>query len=1466
MNRLAQIAGSILVFGALLLPGVTLAQTEPNPVALMAIISMLLDDSGVGAPSDSGELQGRWRLDEKVGQIAADSSSYRRDGKVLCNEQAVCAPLWVAGRLGGALRFDGISSYVSLPNDSLHQRGDITLSLWFKTTVGDHTQTLLSGAEQFNTNSSRIALLANQQISYYTGERSWERETWAVPPFADDSWHQLSIVRSDTFNEVTLYLDGVSYGAKFPGMDLIDVEPEALIVGLEQDSVGGRFDANESFSGEIDDIQIIARALPRHEVELAYENRNWHRFSVQIDRSSDDAEYPGNPNLGDWDLDFHQHEIGLRFNRIGIPADATIEKAYVEFRSNSTTGPLISVPIFGELSPNPVTFSDSNPIGGRVRTTTSSHWNPIPWSWYQVYRTPDLANIVQEIISQSGWTQGNSLALLFEEGMDSDRRGAISYDYVPEHAARLVVYFSGGELDGSPPEAPANLQAVASSTAIDLSWDHTEDAQSAVSHYVVYRQKGSSAREVIASLQKQNRPPRYTDTHAVPGVSYAYSVTAVNHAELESAFSAPAIALAQSPFASFAHWPLNESSGTTATDMGPNSKHGQLVNGPLWIASGVNGGALQFDGVDDRINLPYSVLNGAKSVSVSMWLKTASTQQYQSLISGANAHHHDAFRMMLIDGDRMQFIHNADTVDWDIEPISDDAWHHVLMIANDATNGVSLYIDGVFQGAERLTLDAVQIDPGGLVVAQDQDSVGGDFDEDQAFIGALDEIRIEPRVISWTEIQNQVLMDTSPPTVPGALSATPGDGALVNLSWAAASDGESGICKYRIYRGTQPGNETLAFEVGDVTQVSDSQAAANTHYRYRVSAVNCVAMEGGLSAVAIVDSGSDAAISLQTISSGAWSDTAVRRVLRVFAYGGHASDAQITAWADMAPNQAIAQILTFNKTNALLSPAEDASAAHADGLLALQNFWGSEDPGNPMRWDKREDYHSLYFNSSDSSSVSYSNLERAWTQAIATRGLNPFLHKMAFFLSNYQMSISQFKTGPALIRDYYDTLLDALATQTSFIDVINAGAKHAAVAKAYDHDDNRYYNDTLEFKGNDDFAREYFQLFFAIQGESEDPLYHEDVTIENNAMLLTGMELDRQEQAYGSDNSNDWDRAPIVFNDHIDTTGDYIYNQSNHHGNCLEILHKVICGASAAAKLDALSPIAANHSESLANLPLFLINLFADDNLTPDKSRTIQAAWREADFNLLAFLRRYAISSAFHAGDTYKYLSSFDRNLMLFNLITLDNHETFLGLDYNQNAEQWLDYLGLHPFSPSHDVFGHQTGLEAANTPGVFKRNYDFEVDQNTLQKTRQLYFLDGSEIDATTWYKDWGGRIPDDGSGNYVVAQVADWLWKQLIGDGGKHFDLIAKSQLYALLARGDDFGYVAVDEGVYGDRAHAFTSEELTNDVGLSALLATLGAETMALGSADVKDERREANARVGQAVQFIAMLPYSFVVEGQ
>ena len=135
-----------------------------------------------------------------------------------------------------------------------------------------------------------------------------------------------------------------------------------------------------------------------------------------------------------------------------------------------------------------------------------------------------------------------------------------------------------------------------------------------------------------------------------------------------------------------------------------------------------------------------------------------------------------------------------------------------------------------------------------------------------------------------------------------------------------------------------------------------------------------------------------------------------------------------------------------------------------------------------------------------------------------------------------------------------------------------------------------------------------------------------------------------------------------------------------------------------------------------------------------------------------------------------------------------------------------------------------------------------------------------------TTWYKDWGGTIPTGTGGEYVVSEVADWLWQRLVADGGENFDIVARSQVYALLAWGLDFGHMATVVTSETDPERVYSTLELTTDPVLMALITILAADVVALDGADPDGDRLVANQRVGQAVQFISMLPYTFALEGR
>ena len=74
-------------------------------------------------------------------------------------------------------------------------------------------------------------------------------------------------------------------------------------------------------------------------------------------------------------------------------------------------------------------------------------------------------------------------------------------------------------------------------------------------------------------------------------------------------------------------WPFDEGTGTTTEDKSDNDNHGALENEPSWT-EGINGNALEFDGVNDYVSIPggtWDDFDETDSYTLECWFKTTTT-------------------------------------------------------------------------------------------------------------------------------------------------------------------------------------------------------------------------------------------------------------------------------------------------------------------------------------------------------------------------------------------------------------------------------------------------------------------------------------------------------------------------------------------------------------------------------------------------------------------------------------------------------------------------------------------------------------------------------------------------------------------------------------------------------------------------------------------------------------------------
>ena len=154
-----------------------------------------------------------------------------------------------------------------------------------------------------------------------------------------------------------------------------------------------------------------------------------------------------------------QQVVGLRFTALAIPAGATVTNAYVQFRTDEVSTGTSSLTIRAENTDNaPAYTSTSGNVTSRATTTASVPWTPPDWPTVgavtEAQRTPNLATLVQAVVSRTGWAQGNALALQIS---GTGRRTAEAFESGATLAPLLHVEYtgSGGGATNQPPVVDA---------------------------------------------------------------------------------------------------------------------------------------------------------------------------------------------------------------------------------------------------------------------------------------------------------------------------------------------------------------------------------------------------------------------------------------------------------------------------------------------------------------------------------------------------------------------------------------------------------------------------------------------------------------------------------------------------------------------------------------------------------------------------------------------------------------------------------------------------------------------------------------------------------------------------------------------------------------------------------------------------------------------------------------------------
>ncbi|MEG8947247.1 SdrD B-like domain-containing protein [Rosettibacter firmus] len=182
-------------------------------------------------------------------------------------------PIAVAGKVLGALQFDGIDDYIEVKDHSELNfgTGDFSFDAWIKTDAKTGVEVLVDKRKAYNTGYSFFLNDGYLSLQLADGSGFSGYTNYASPVFvADGNWHHIAITVSRNNRQgILFYLDGVSTQFGDPTTNPATLtNTDNLRIG--RNSSAGSNDPIGTFKGILDEIELFNRVLTSQEVQAIY--------------------------------------------------------------------------------------------------------------------------------------------------------------------------------------------------------------------------------------------------------------------------------------------------------------------------------------------------------------------------------------------------------------------------------------------------------------------------------------------------------------------------------------------------------------------------------------------------------------------------------------------------------------------------------------------------------------------------------------------------------------------------------------------------------------------------------------------------------------------------------------------------------------------------------------------------------------------------------------------------------------------------------------------------------------------------------------------------------------------------------------------------------------------------------------------------------------------------------------------
>ncbi|MFA6050579.1 MAG: LamG domain-containing protein [Candidatus Paceibacterota bacterium] len=285
--------------------------------ALTATEVTSLYNSGAGKLIQASKtgLVGYWPFDEGTSTAVTDFSGRGNTGTI--NGGA----MWVAGKRGGALQFDGVDDWVSFANVPTSNTDEWAMSAWISpSTLPQFAKTVMS-------NGFDNAVNAGDGYSFGIGHQGGSSDTlmaanngvsWIVPQYTFDSadrWHHVVMQRRDGWT--VFFVDGVQTAGN---TTQAPSTPTKFSIGAANDNNGN---PTREFAGKIDEVRVYNRPLSVAEIQSLYQSGG-RKINVSQNRTGSSLD---TGLVGMWSFNGQDISGATAYDRSGNGNNGTISGA-----------------------------------------------------------------------------------------------------------------------------------------------------------------------------------------------------------------------------------------------------------------------------------------------------------------------------------------------------------------------------------------------------------------------------------------------------------------------------------------------------------------------------------------------------------------------------------------------------------------------------------------------------------------------------------------------------------------------------------------------------------------------------------------------------------------------------------------------------------------------------------------------------------------------------------------------------------------------------------------------------------------------------------------------------------------------------------------------------------------------------------------------------------------------------------